>query len=142
MQNINRVVLTGNLTRDPEKRTTASGMSVCKLRVASNSRVKRDGEWTDSPNYFDVTCFGSQADNVSKYLSKGRPVAIDGRLAWREWDQDGQKRQAVEILAESIQFLGDGGGGSSASSQSSAPPVSNADFDAPASSPADDDIPF
>ena len=86
--NINRVVLTGNLTRDPELRSTASGMSVCSLRIASNTRRKNQstGEWEDKPNYFDVTVWGAQGENCARYLSKGRPVAIDGRLEWREWE--------------------------------------------------------
>ena len=115
--NINRVVLTGNLTRDPELRSTASGMSVCSLRIASNTRRKNQstGEWEDKPNFFDVTVWGAQGENCARFLSKGRPVALDGRLEWREWEaQDGNKRQSVEIVADSVQFLGgrdDGAGG-------------------------------
>src|SRR5215467_2620993 len=114
MANINRVVLVGNLTRDPELRHTPSGTPVCSLRVAVNTRRKDEsGQWVDKPNYFDVTAWGQQGENCAQYLSKGRPVAIDGRLEWREWEaQDGSKRQAVEIVADSVQFLGsrDGGG--------------------------------
>ena len=104
--NINRVVLTGNLTRDPELRSTPSGTSVCSLRVACNTRRKdASGEWVDKPNYFDVTVWGAQGENCATYLSKGRPVAVDGRLEWREWeDQQGNKRQAVDIVADSVQF--------------------------------------
>ena len=113
--NINRVVLVGNLTRDPELRHTPSGMAVCSLRIAVNTRRKdsTSGQWTEKPNYFDITVWGNQGESCAQYLSKGRPVAIDGRLEWREWDaQDGTKRQAVEIIADSVQFLGgrDGGG--------------------------------
>ncbi len=107
--NINRVVLVGNLTRDPELRHTPSGTAVCKLRIAVNTRQKdgATGEWGDKPNYFDVTVWGSQGENCAQYLAKGRPVGIDGRLDWREWDaQDGTKRQAVEIIADNVQFLG------------------------------------
>ena len=107
--NINRVVITGNLTADPELRTLQSGTSVCKLRVACNTRRKdsASGDWVDKPNYFDVTVWGSLGETVAKYTAKGRPVAIDGRLEWREWDTDnGAKRQAVEIIADSVQFLG------------------------------------
>ena len=107
--NINRVVVTGNLTKDPELRNTPSGTSVCKLRVAVNSRRKdSSGEWVDKPNYFDVTVWGAQGENCANYLFKGRPVAVDGRLEWREWEaSDGSgKRQAVEIVADSVQFLG------------------------------------
>ena len=106
--NVNVVVITGNLTRDPELRHTGSGTAVCKLRVAVNSRRKdgQTGEWMDKPNYFDVTVWGTQGENCANYLAKGRPVAIDGRLDWREWEKDGGKRQAVEIIANSVQFLG------------------------------------
>src|SRR5436190_17645940 len=115
MANINRVVLVGNLTKDPELRHTPSGTAVCSLRVAVNSRRRDEsGQWGDKPNYFDVSIFGNQAESSAQYLSKGRPVGIDGRLDWREWEaQDGSKRQAVQIIAESVQFLGsrEGGGG-------------------------------
>ena len=103
------MIITGNLTRDPELRSLPSGTSVCKLRVAVNSRRKdsASGEWVDKPNYFDVTVWGAQGENCATYLSKGRPVAVDGRLDWREWEaQDGSKRQSVEIIADSVQFLG------------------------------------
>src|SRR6185312_1486464 len=88
MANINRVILVGNLTRDPELRHTPSGTSVCKLRLAVNSRQKdaSTGEWGEKPNYFDVTVWGNQGENCAKFLSKGRPVGIDGRLDWREWE--------------------------------------------------------
>src|ERR687890_660724 len=107
--NINRVVLTGNLTRDPELRTTGGGTSVCSLRLACNTR-RRDasGEWVDKPNYFDVTVWGAQGENCATYLQKGRPVALDGR----EWeDQNGNKRRAVDIMADSVRFLGSREGG-------------------------------
>lgn len=157
--NINRVVLTGNLTRDPELRSLPSGMSVCSLRIASNSRRKENGEWVDKPNYFSVTVWGAQGENAARFLSKGRPVALDGRLEWREWqDQNGNKREAIEIVADSVQFLGgreDGqGGGYSAGAGAgngftphSDVPADTSDFSpAPVggrnSAPADDDIPF
>jgi single-strand DNA-binding protein len=105
--NINRVVLTGNLTRDPELRSLQSGTSVCSLRIASNSRRREtSGEWVDKPNYFSVTVWGAQGENCARYLSKGRGVCIDGRLDWREWTHEDTKREAVEIVAESVQFLG------------------------------------
>ncbi len=87
--NVNVVVVTGNLTRDPELRSTPGGTSVCKLRVAVNSRRKngQTGEWVDKPNYFDVIVWGAQGENCANYLSKGRPVAVEGRLDWREWEQ-------------------------------------------------------
>ena len=153
--NINRVVLTGNLTRDPELRSTGSGMSVCSLRIASNTRRKDQstGEWVDKPNYFDVTVWGAQGENCARFLAKGRPVAIDGRLEWREWEtQEGHKRQAVEIVADSVQFLGgreEGAGGGNGFTPRSDVPADTRDFEpagAPSSGgsarPADDDIPF
>jgi len=153
--NINRVILTGNLTKDPELRALSSGNSVCSMRVACNTRRKdgASGDWVDKPNYFDVTVWGRQGENAAQYLSKGRPVAIDGRLEWREWqDKDGNKRQSVEIIADNVQFLSDGGGGGSGGggngfTPSSDVPVSTDDFSpAPVGggspSAGDDDIPF
>ena len=151
--NINRVILTGNLTRDPELRHTSSGTAICKLRIAVNTRRKDgSGQWIDKPNYFDVTVWGAQGENCSNYLSKGRPVALDGRLEWREWDdKEGNKRQAVEVIADSVQFLGsrDGGGNAPAgagnggdfSSQSDVP-ADTSDFSSPSGGGSDDDIPF
>jgi single-strand DNA-binding protein len=154
--NINRVVLTGNLTRDPELRSLPSGMSVCSLRLACNTRRKNNstGEWEDKPNYFDVTVWGAQGENCARFLAKGRPIALDGRLEWREWqDKEGNTRQSTEIIADSVQFLGgreDGpGAGGGGFTPRSDVPVNESDFQ-PAGSPAgngapsaaDDDIPF
>jgi single-strand DNA-binding protein len=141
--NINRVVLVGNLTRDPELRHTPGGTPVCSLRVAVNDR-KRDetGNWVDAPNYFSVSVFGNQAENCAQYLSKGRPVGVDGKLRWREWQaQDGSKREAVEIVADSVQFLGGRGDGELGGGNQFVPAGAqqeSADFPAA----ADDDIPF
>ena len=148
--NINTVVITGNLTRDPELRSTPSGTAVCKLRVAVNSRRKdgQTGEWVDKPNYFDVTVWGAQGENCAQYLSKGRPVAIDGRLDWREWEaQDGSKRQAVEIIANSVQFLGsrDGSASGNGFQAQSDVPADTSDFEGAGVSGGgdkEDDIPF
>jgi single-strand DNA-binding protein len=149
--NINRVILTGNLTRDPELRSTPSGTSVCKLRIAVNTRRKdSSGQWVDKPNYFDVTVWGAQGENCATYLQKGRGVAIDGRLEWREWDTpEGQKRQAIDVIADTVQFLGGGGdGGGNGNGHRFTPesdvPADTADFaPAPAGPGAsDDDIPF
>jgi single-strand DNA-binding protein len=155
--NVNVVVITGNLTRDPELRSTGGGTSVCELRVAVNSRRKdgSTGEWVDKPNYFDVTVFGAQGENCANYLSKGRPVAVEGRLDWREWEaKDGSgKRQKVSIIANSVQFLGsrDGSGGGQNGgngggfSPSSDVPADTSDFEgaaAPSGGGGDDDIPF
>jgi single-strand DNA-binding protein len=136
---INRVILVGNLTRDPELRHTPSGTAVCKLRIAVNTRVKTAGEWGDKPNYFDIAVWGNQGENAAKYLSKGRPVAIDGRLDWREWsDAEGKKRQAVEVIADSVQFLGTGAGNSGGGESGSPADVSAE----PGAAVGDDDIPF
>ncbi len=148
--NVNRVVITGNLTRDPELRSLPSGTSVCKLRVAVNSRRKdaASGDWVDKPNYFDVTVWGAQGENCATYLSKGRPVAVDGRLEWREWEaQDGTgKRQAVEIIADSVQFLGsrDGQGAGNGNAPRSDVPADTSDFEEETASVGakEDDIPF
>jgi single-strand DNA-binding protein len=150
--NINVVAITGNLTKDPELRTTGGGTSVCKMRVAVNTRRKQDDEWVDKPNYFDVTVWGKQGENCAEYLAKGRPVAVDGRLEWHEWEaNDGSgKRQAVEIIANSVQFLnsgqqgggGNGDGGGSAPAAKSDVPVDTADLPGDSSAGAGDDIPF
>ncbi len=109
---INRVVLVGNLTRDPELRELPSGSSVCNLRIACNG-IKRDdaGEYRERPLFFDVATFGGLAESVARYMHRGSLVAVDGRLDWREWETaestDGgpQKRQAVSVVAETLQFL-------------------------------------
>ena len=154
--NINRVIITGNLTRDPELRAAGSA-SVCGLRIACNGRRKNNetGQWEDQPNYFDVSVWGAQGENCSKYLSKGRPVAIDGRLRWREYTaNDGQKRQSVDIVADSVQFLGgrDDSAGSNGNGFSSGAqpagesdvPIDTGDFQTTpvAAGAAEDDIPF
>jgi len=141
MAAINRVVLVGNLTKDPELRHTPSGTAVCNLRLAVNTRRKDEtGQWVDKPNYFDITVWGNQGERCAQYLSKGRPVGVDGRLEWREWETpEGNKRQAVEVVADTVQFLGsrDGAeGGNYIPSEVAAPA---GDFP---SSPTDDDIPF
>jgi single-strand DNA-binding protein len=104
---INRVVIVGRLTREPELRALPSGTSVCGLRIACNSaRRDADGEYHEKPNYFDVSVFGAAADSVSNYMHRGSRVGIDGRLEWREWETDEQqKRQAVSIVADTVQFL-------------------------------------
>ena len=103
---LNRVVLIGRLTRDPELRSTPSGTSVCGLRLACNSsRKDADGVYSERPNYFDVSVFGAPGENVAQYMRKGSRVGVDGRLEWREWESSGEKRQAVSIVADTVQFL-------------------------------------
>jgi single-strand DNA-binding protein len=146
-QQINQVVIAGNLTRDPELRQTGGGTPVCSLRIANNRRAKIADEWTDRPGYYDVTVWGNQGENCAQYLERGRGVLVSGELRWREWeDKDGNKRQNVEINAREVQFLpGRDGGGAPRSDvpadTAGLPPRQPAP--AAASSPgADDDIPF
>jgi single-strand DNA-binding protein len=104
---INRVVLVGRLTRDPELRSLPSGASVANLRIACNgSRKDADGSYSERPNYFDVSVFGAPAESVDRYMRKGSRIAVDGHLEWREWETaEQQRRQAVSVVAETVQFL-------------------------------------
>jgi single-strand DNA-binding protein len=119
--NINRIVIVGRLTSDPELRALPSGSSVCSLRLASNAfRKNTDGERTEKPNFFDVSVYGGLGETVHRYMGRGRRLAVDGRLEWREWETpEGAKRQAVEIVAEKVQFLDGRGfqGGSEGSNE-------------------------
>ena len=153
MANINRVVLVGNLTRDPELKSLPSGMSVCDLGVAVNHRRKNQqtGEWIEEPNYFTVSVFGTQGESCARFLTKGRQVAIDGRLRWRQWDApDGTKRSTVDVIAENVQFVGprdnagQGGGEGSFSGgrpQAAAAPKEQGPWTG-GGADMDDDIPF
>lgn len=104
--NINNVTLTGNLTRDPELRSTASGTMVLQFSVAVNDRVKNsNGEWVDRPNYIDMTMFGSRAESLSKLLHKGSKVAVQGKLHWSSWEKDGKKQSKVEVYPDAVELL-------------------------------------
>ncbi|MBN1630102.1 MAG: single-stranded DNA-binding protein [Thermoleophilia bacterium] len=105
---IAHVTLVGNLTRDPELRQTPNGTSVCQLGVAVNSSYKDgSGQWVEKPNFFDVVVWGQQGENCARYLTKGRQVAVDGRLDQRTWEaQDGGKRSKVEVIADTVMFIG------------------------------------
>jgi single-strand DNA-binding protein len=143
---INRVVLVGNLTRDPELRAAGS-TSVCTMRIAVNDRVKdpNTGEWGDRPNYFDVDVFGAQGERCSQWLSKGRQVAVEGKLRYREWEsQEGQKRSAVSVVADNVQFIGPREGAAAAGGRAQAGPGVGFtdDFPVDQSDAEDDDIPF
>lgn len=107
MSSINRVFITGNLSRDPELRTTASGSAVLSFGVAVVDYVenRQTGEWEDRPNWVDCTLFGSRAQAISGYLHKGSKVAIDGRLHWSQWERNGEKRSKLEVIINDIQFL-------------------------------------
>lgn len=148
MASINRVVLVGNLTRDPELRHIPSGTAVCELGIAVNDRMKQGDEWVEKANFFDVTVWGAQAESCSRYLAKGRQVAIDGRLDHQTWEKDGQKRSKVKIIAQNVQFLGgkqDGSGSAGTPVSAGAPSGLNpdtSDFDTPSGGNSDDDIPF
>jgi single-strand DNA-binding protein len=155
---VNVVVLVGNLTRDPELRATGGGTSVCRLGLAVNERTKdpATGEWGERPNYFDIDVFGPQGENCAQYLTKGRQVAIEGRLRWRSWETpEGQKRSAVSVVANSVQFIGprdsggQGGGWGGPSAGQGAGQGAGAGFTGPGPEPSkgdfnesDDDIPF
>ena len=104
---INRVVLSGNLTRDPDLRSTAGGTSVLGFGIAVNDRRKNNqtGEWEDVPNFIDCTMFGNRADAVGKFLAKGMKVAIEGKLRWSQWERDGQKRSKIEVIVDELVLM-------------------------------------
>lgn len=108
---INKVVITGNLTRSPELRATASGTSVLTFGVAVNDRRKnsKTGEWEDFPGFYDCTMFGTRAESVAKYIDKGSKVAIEGKLHYSQWEKDGQKRSKVDITIDNIEFMSKAG---------------------------------
>ena len=103
---INRVIISGNLTRDPELRSTAGGTSVLGFGVAVNDRRKNQqtGEWEDYPNFIDCTMFGARADALKRYLSKGTKVTIEGKLRWSQWERDGQKRSKIEVIVDELEL--------------------------------------
>ena len=103
--NINTAIITGNLTRDPELRQTASGTSVLQFSVAVKDRVKVNGEWTDRANYIDCTMFGTRAESLSKMLHKGSKVAVQGKLHWSSWEKNGEKRSKVEIWPDTVELI-------------------------------------
>jgi len=142
MADINHVVLVGRLTRDAELKYTASGQAVCKFSVAVNRRRKNGDQWEDEANFFDVVLWGRQGESLNQYLLKGKPVGVEGELRQDRWQQEGQNRSKVEIVANNIQLLGGGGGqassgsggGSSQSSRGESAPAQDDGFT--------DDIPF
>ena len=145
---INRVVISGNLTRDPDLRSTASGMPVLGFGVAVNDRRKNQqtGEWEDVPNWIDCVMFGNRAKSVSRFLSKGSKVAIEGKLRWSQWERNGQKRSKIEVIVDEIEFMTSRGDWQHAAAPQTAPaphpyqpPIAAPVVDA---SVYDDDIPF
>jgi single-strand DNA-binding protein len=118
-RSFNQVVLMGNLTRDPELRTTPNGQSVCSFSLALNRSYKNaDGDWQEVTDYVDIVAWAALGERVAQYLSKGRPALVSGRLQSRSWEQDGQKRNKLEVVAQDVTFLGGapGGGGGGGSS--------------------------
>jgi single-strand DNA-binding protein len=125
-RSFNQVILMGNLTRDPELRTTPNGASVCSFSLALNRSYKNsEGNWTEATDYIDIVAWGPLGERVAQYLTKGRPALVNGRLQSRSWEQDGVKRSKVEVVAQDVTFLGAPGGGGGASAgnddQASAP---------------------
>ncbi|MGB4966913.1 MAG: single-stranded DNA-binding protein [Candidatus Saccharimonadales bacterium] len=128
-RSFNQVVLMGNLTRDPELRQTPNGQNVCSFSLALNRSYKgADGNWQEATDYIDVVAWGPLGERVAQYLSKGRPCLVNGRLQSRSWEQEGQKRSKVEVVAQDVTFLGggngqggEGGGNQAGGSDSSAP---------------------
>lgn len=108
---INKVLLTGNLTRDPELSSTAGGTPVLSFGLAVNEKRKNNqtGEWEDYPNFIDCVMFGIRAQSVSKFISKGNKVAIEGKLHWSQWESEGQKRSKVNVILDQIEFMSKGG---------------------------------
>ena len=155
---INRVIISGNLTRDPELRQTQSGMPVMSMGVAVNDRRKnpQTGEWEDYPNFIDCTMFGQRAQSLANYLSKGTKVSIEGKLRWSQWERDGQKRSKIEVIVDELEFMSSRNSGSQQQSHDYGAPSYNAApaynvapaYSAPApaidasSSVYDEDIPF
>lgn len=154
-RSFNQVVLMGNLTRDPELRQTPNGQNVCSFSLALNRSYKgADGNWQEATDYIDVVAWGPLGERVAQYLSKGRPCLVNGRLQSRSWDQDGQKRSKVEVVAQDVTFLGGAGGSEGGnggyqggSDNSSAKPVAKKKDDVVIEDIGDepinlDDIPF
>ena len=137
---INRVIISGNLTRSPELRSTQSGTDVLSFGAAVNDRRKnpQTNEWEDYPNFVDCTMFGNRARSVSQYLAKGSKVAIEGKLRWSQWERDGQKHSKLSVIVDELEFMSRSDGGSASSA---VPAPSRPGVDASASV-YDDDIPF
>lgn len=144
---INRVVISGNLTRDPELRSTASGLPVLGFGVAVNDRRKntQTGEWEDYPNFIDCTMFGARAESLSRFLTKGAKVAIEGKLRWSQWERDGQKRSKIEVIVDELEFMtsrNDNSSSQGAVTPTPAPASAAAPEIDATSSVYDEDIPF
>jgi len=138
MASLNKVFLIGNLTRDPELRYTAGGASVTGFGLAVNRKYKQGEEWKEDTCFVDITVWGKQGENCAEYLSKGRPVFVEGRLNFRSWEtEDGQKRSKLEVVASNVQFLGKAGDAKSSAPGSDYPPPGRDESPEP-----EDDVPF
>lgn len=111
MVDLNHVTLIGRLTRDAELKYTANGQAVCKFSIAVNRRRKNGDQWVDEPNFFDIVVWGRQGESLNQYLVKGKLIGVDGELRQDRWEQDGQNRSKVEIIANNLQLLGGNPGG-------------------------------
>jgi len=122
MANLNKVILSGHLTRDPELRFTPNGLPVTTFRLATNQRVRQHDAWTDEVCYIDVITFGKQAESVAEYLAVGKLALVEGRLRWRQWEsRDGQRRSKYDIVANNVHFLSRPIGDSGAAEQGALP---------------------
>ena len=128
MADINHVVLVGRLTKDAELKYTAGGQAVCKFSLAINRRRKNGDQWEDEVNYFDVVLWGRQGESLNQYLAKGKAIGVEGELRQDRWQQDGQNRSKVEIVANNIQLLGGGQGSSPSKNGESKSPPSDDSF--------------
>jgi single-strand DNA-binding protein len=158
MASFNRVILVGNITRDPELRYIPSGTAVSDIGLAVNDRVKKGDQWVDEATFVDVTLWGRTAEIANEYLSKGSPVLIEGRLKLERWEKDGQKHSKLKVIGERLQMLGGrdgsggggGGGGGGArrstgrggSQQGGEPQYDDSEYMPAGGPPPNDDIPF
>jgi single-strand DNA-binding protein len=153
MADINHVVLVGRLTRDANLKFTSSGLPICEFSIAINRRVKQNEVWTDEAHFFDITLFGKMGESIAQYMTKGNQIAVEGELRLDRWEQDGQKRSKIKIVANNIQLLGSRGGSSGGgapgrfqkTSEGYSEPASGGGYQGPEErGPGgfDDDIPF
>lgn len=140
-RSFNQVILMGNLTRDPELRQTPGGTNVCSFSLALNRSYKgQDGNWQEATDYVDIVAWGPLGERISQYLTKGRACLVTGRLQSRSWEQDGQKRSKVEVVANDVTFLGNGGGNEGGSSNGGGEYDQSPKAAAPAKGKKKDDI--
>ncbi|MEM1305389.1 MAG: single-stranded DNA-binding protein [Planctomycetota bacterium] len=147
MASYNRVILVGNLTRDPELRYIPSGTAVAEIGLAVNDRVKKNDQWVDETTFVDVTLWARTAEVANEYLSKGSPVLIEGRLKFDQWEKDGQKRSKLRVVADKMQMLGGkpgagGGGGPHRGGGDACSAPQDQYQPTPTAPPSPDDIPF